>query len=77
MTRRTALQFVAAMFTLAKGERIMADQKTSGTVQLSDFKPTSIRFHIDPAIKLEVQIGGEVIEIPQAELLAALKGSRS
>lgn len=78
MNRRTALQFVAAMVTAWKGERLMAESNdgqatTGGTLRFSDFQPKAIRFHLDPNIKLEVNFGGEVIEIPQAELIAALK----
>lgn len=33
----------------------------------------TLRLYLNPCIRLEVSIGGEVIEIPQAELIAALK----
>jgi len=49
------------------------DQETTGAVlKLADFKPTAIRFDLDPAIRLEIVIDGEVIEIPQDELRQAL-----
>lgn len=77
MTRRTALRFVAALFAVAKGERIMAVTDHQGkpvpTIHLAGFKPSAFRLHLDPGIRLEVSIGDEVIEIPQAELIAALK----
>jgi uncharacterized heparinase superfamily protein len=74
MDRRTALQMVAAMITAWKGERLMNErQDARQALTLSDFQPKAIRFHIDPKIKLEISFGDEVIEIPQDELIAALR----
>lgn len=76
MNRRTALQFVASMFVLAKGEPMGEQQTGSPLIRLADFKPTSLRFHLDPAIRLELSVGDEVIEIPKDELIAALRPVR-
>lgn len=79
MTRRTAIQYLAAVFAVMKGEQIMTDQNKAvaqNVLNLSDFKPTAFRLHLDPGIRLEVVINGEVVEIPQDELRAALTGDR-
>lgn len=73
MTRRTALQFVAALFTVLKGGSLQGQQTTTGGVlKFSDGMPEAIRLHLDPAIRLEISFGGKVVAIPQAELIAAL-----
>lgn len=74
MTRRTALQFVAVLFAALKGERIV-DQRPTPTIGFMDpdLKPSALRLYLAPGTRLEVSFGGEVIEIPQAELIAALK----
>jgi len=77
MTRRTALQFVGAMFAATNGERIMTDHQTTGpALKFAHLKPTSLRLHLDSDVKLEIDIDGEIVEIPKDELIAALRPTR-